>query len=508
MPDRGSELTRSRLDKLQRLRDQGIDPYPPRYRRSHTTEEAAALFQEAEDREGAGARSQEVAVAGRITALRTMGKASFLDLRDGSGRLQVYLRRDILSESYGLVSDLDLGDFLGARGVLFKTRTGEVTLEAQEITFLSKAIRPPPEKWHGLRDVETRYRQRYLDLMANPEVTSVFRARSLVISTIRSFLDDRGFAEVETPVLVPVPAGAMAQPFVTRHNALDRTLYLRIATELHLKRLIVGGMDKVYEIGRVFRNEGIDMDHNPEFTMLESYEAYADYNQVMEMVEEMVASAALKVNGSTTVLFHDQEIDLTPPWRRVSLKEEMQRLGGIDIEACKDISDLVAAAREREVDVTQLESRGRILDKLLSALIEPHLVQPTFLIDYPVEMSPLAKSKSDDPRYVERFEVFAGGMEIANAFSELNDPLVQRARFEEQETLHKQYGGEDFDRLDEDFLTSLEYGMPPTGGLGVGIDRLVMLLTGQRTIRDVVLFPQLRSRDRGPVQPTDPESDP
>ncbi|MDO8750455.1 MAG: lysine--tRNA ligase [Dehalococcoidia bacterium] len=494
MPERGKQLTRSRMEKLQRLRDQGIDPYPPRYRRSHTNEEAVALFQDTEVRQGPGARSEEVTVAGRVIALRLMGKAAFLDIRDASGRLQVHLRQDILQDRYSLVDDLDLGDFLGVRGALFKTRSGEITLEAQQATLLSKALRPPPEKWHGLKDVEIRYRQRYLDLMANAEVLSIFRARSQIISCVRAFLNNKGFIEVETPVLVPVPAGAMAQPFVTRHNALDRTLYLRIATELYLKRLIVGGMDKVYEIGRAFRNEGIDMDHNPEFTMLESYEAYADYKDVMDMLEEMVASVARQVTGSTTVTFHDQPISLEPPWQRLSLKEELLRIGGIDIEAHQDTSALLAAARNAGVDVEQRASRGRIIDKLVGSLVEPKLIQPTFLVDYPVEMSPLAKAKAEDPRYVERFEAFAGGMEIANAFTELNDPQVQRQRFLEQETLRSQFGGEDFDRLDEDFLVALEYGMPPTGGLGVGIDRLTMLITGQQTIRDVLLFPQLRSK--------------
>ncbi len=452
------------------------------------------MFQVTEARHGPGARSEEVTAAGRITALRLMGKAAFLDIRDASGRLQVHLRQDILQDNYSLVDDLDLGDFLGVRGALFKTRSGEITIEAQQATILSKAIRPPPEKWHGLRDVEIRYRQRYLDLIANAEVLPIFRARSQIISGIRAFLDNKGFIEVETPVLVPVPAGAMAQPFVTKHNALDRPLYLRIATELYLKRLIVGGMDKVYEIGRVFRNEGIDADHNPEFTMLESYEAFADYNDVMAMTEEMVASVAQSVTGSTTVTFHGQEIDFRLPWQRVSLKEALLHMGGIDIEAYPNTSDLVDAARKLKVDVEQRASRGSVLDKLLSALAEPKLIQPTFLVDYPVEMSPLAKSKAEDPRYVERFEAFAGGMEIANAFTELNDPQVQRQRFLEQEALRNQFGGEDFDRLDEDFLVALEYGMPPTGGLGVGVDRLVMLITGQQTIRDVLLFPQLRSK--------------
>ena len=494
MQQRGERLTRSRLEKLQRLREQGIDPYPPHYHRTHTNAEAAAWYERREALRGEGYQSRKrLTVAGRITALRLMGRTAFADLRDGSGRLQVQLRRDILRKQFDLLDELDLGDILGVSGTMFRTRTQEVTLQAREVTLLSKAIRTPPEKWHGLRDVETRYRQRYLDLMANPEVSPVFLARSKVVSGIREFLDRRGFVEVETPVLVPVAAGAMAQPFVTRHNALDRTLYLRIATELYLKRLIVGGMDKVYELGRVFRNEGMDADHNPEFTMLESYEAYADYTDVMVMVEQMVEWVARKSTGSATVTFHDVQIDFTAPWRRLSLRDELLS-SGIDLEACRDNEALTAAARERGVDVERRDSRGRIIDKLLGALVEPRLIQPTFLVDYPVEMSPLAKSKADDPGYVERFEAFAGGMEIANAFTELNDPQVQRARFDEQEALRSQHGEEDFDRLDEDYLLALEYGMPPTGGLGVGIDRLVMLLTGQRNIRDVVLFPQLRSR--------------
>jgi len=495
MPERGEILARSRQQKLGHLQQRSIDPYPPRYRRTHTNREALALFHKAQARRGGDYRSRKrFAVAGRITAVRLMGKASFIDLRDGTDKLQVHLRKDILKDAYQLIHDLDLGDFLGARGILFKTRTGEVTLEAQEVTLLAKAMRPPPEKWHGLKDVEIRYRQRYLDLMANPEVQPIFQTRSRVITAIRTFLDNRGFIEVDTPILVPVAAGAMAQPFVTKHHALDRTLYLRIATELYLKRLIVGGMDKVYEIGRVFRNEGIDWDHNPEFTMLESYEAYADYNDVMRMVEEMVAQVAEKVHGTPIINFADTSIDLSPPWRRVSLREEVHQRSDIDIEAYPDTASLAAEMQTQGIEAHGPMSRGRLLDKLLSSSVEPHLVQPTFLVDYPIEMSPLAKAKPQDPRYVERFEAFIGGMEIANAFSELNDPEVQRHRFQEQETLRKQYGEEDFDRLDQDFLTALEYGMPPTGGLGIGIDRLVMLITGQRTIRDVLLFPQLRSK--------------
>ncbi len=490
MSDRESDILRARLDKLQRLRDRGVNPYPARFHRTHTSQQALDLFQQAEAKDGATARTEPVVIAGRITAMRGMGKASFLDLRDGVGRIQAHLRSDILGPQYELLADLDLGDFLGAKGPLFKTRRGEVTLEATEVTLLSKSIAPPPEKWHGLKDVEVRYRQRYLDLMANQEVQDIFRARSRIVSYIRRFMDGRGFMEVETPVMVPVAAGAMARPFVTKHNALDRTLFLRIATELHLKRLIVGGMDKVYEIGKVFRNEGIDLDHNPEFTTMESYEAYADYHDVMRMVEELVSGAAQEI-GKTTVTFHDHEISFSPPWPRLSLVEELRK-AGIDLEKLPDNESLLLAAKGLGVDAQRTESRGSIVDKLVGSLVEPKLIQPTFLVDYPVEMSPLAKAKPDDPRYVERFEAFIGGMEVANSFSELNDPIVQRQRFEEQESLRREHGDEDFDRLDEDFLESLEYGMPPTGGLGIGIDRLVMVLTGQRSIRDVVLFPQMK----------------
>ena len=494
MTQRSKALAESRQDKLRKLRAQGIDPYPPRFHRTHTNREAMDWYQKAEASRGEGYHSRKkLTVAGRITALRDMGKAAFLDLRDGSQRLQVHLRSDILKESYSLMETLDLGDFLGVEGSMFRTRRGEITLQARNIVLLAKAHRPPPEKWHGLRDVEIRYRQRYLDLIANSDVKTVFQNRSRIISSVRSFMDGLGYIEVETPVMVPVAAGAMAQPFVTKHNALDRVLYLRIATELYLKRLIIGGLDRVYEIGRIFRNEGIDMDHNPEFTMLESYQAYADYNDIMALVEQMAATAARTVNGSARATFHGHEIDFTPPWRRLSLKEELKK-AGLDIEELSQTEDLVTAARAKGVETAGLESRGRIIDKLIGSLVEPNLIQPAFLVDYPVEMSPLAKAKQDDPRYAERFEAFAGGMEIANSFTELNDPEVQRERFQEQENLRERFGEEDFDRLDEDFLTAMEYGMPPTGGLGVGIDRLVMLLTGQDTIRDVVLFPQLRSR--------------
>ena len=495
MVRKGGDLLLSRREKFQRLRSKGVEPFPHRYRRTHTIGEAVALFRSQEAKEGAQVRTTPVTVAGRIMALRGMGRATFLNIQDVSGSIQVHLRRDVLEQDYNLARDLDLGDFLGAHGPLFLTHTGEVTLEASQITFLAKSMRPLPEKWHGLSDVEMRHRQRYLDLITNQEARRNFRVRSQIISAIRRFLDSQGFMEVETPVLVPVAAGAMAQPFATHHNSLDRDLYLRIATELYLKRLIIGGLDKVYEIGRVFRNEGIDQDHNPEFTLLESYEAYADYNDVMVMVEQMVSTVAQEALGTTKVQFGEDTIDFAPPWRRLSLREEVQRCTGIDFQDFPDASALEGKMKAVGIPVEGRSSRGRLIDKLVTASVEHQLVQPTFLLDYPLEMSPLAKQKPDDPSLVERFEGFAGGMEIANAFSELNDPDEQRRRFLEQEDLRREMQlEEDTDRLDEDFLLALEYGMPPTGGLGMGVDRLAMLLTGQTSIREVILFPQLRER--------------
>jgi|FaiFalFF_MnMetaG_3_1042247.scaffolds.fasta_scaffold00648_16 lysyl-tRNA synthetase class 2 len=491
MPPRGEDLLRARLGKLERLRSRGIDPYPPRFHRTHTAQEALALFREGEALHGAGWRTQPVRVAGRVTALRGMGKAAFLDIKDGTGRLQVHLRQDVLGDAYSLVRDLDLGDFLGAAGPLFRTRAGEVTLEAHEVVLLGKALRPPPEKWHGLKDPEVRARQPYLAWMADDAARQGLVLRHRVVQAIRRFLDGKGFVEVETPILLPVAAGAFARPFVTLHHALDRRLYLRIATELHLKRCLVGGLEKVYEIGRVFRNEGVDARHNPEFTTLECYQAYADYHAMMALLEEMVFTVVREVLGSPRVRWRDGEIDFTPPWPRIPLREAVRERAGIDLDALPDPQGLGEAMRRLGLPVDPRASWGKLVDKLLGEKVEPTLAQPTFLVDYPVEMSPLAKRKPDDPRYVERFEAFAGGMEIANAFTELNDPLDQRRRLEEQEALRRQYGDEEFERLDEDFLTALEYGMPPAGGLGVGVDRLVMLLTNAPSIRDVIPFPHL-----------------
>ncbi|MFQ5859999.1 MAG: lysine--tRNA ligase [Dehalococcoidia bacterium] len=503
MPE--EDLLRSRQEKLERLRQRGIDPYPPRYHRSHTIQEAVAAFRKVEkanpdlgliyaDPADPGNEQKRFSVAGRITLMRPMGKLTFLTLRDGTGRIQALFSQDALEKRFALLKELDLGDFLGIAGPIMRTRTGEVTVEVREFTILAKALRPPPEKWHGLRDVEKRYRQRHLDLIANPETRKAFLLRSRVINAVRTFLKKWSFLEVDTPILVPVAAGALARPFVTHHHALDQTLYLRIATELYLKRLIVGGLDRVYELGRVFRNEGVDQDHNPEFTLLESYEAYADYQDVMHMVEEMVATVAQRVLGKTQVEFEGHTIDLTSPWQRLSLREALYQRTGIDIEQDANPEALARQMRELGIEVTRQESRGRLIEKLLTTLVEPQLVQPTFLLDYPAEMSPLAKAKPDNPRYVERFEGFVGGMELANAYTELNDPVVQRQRFLEQEELRRRYQDEELERLDEEFLLALEHGMPPTGGLGMGIDRLVMLLTGQRTIRDVLLFPQMRSK--------------
>jgi lysyl-tRNA synthetase class 2 len=428
--------------------------------------------------------------------MRRMGKAAFLDLRDSSGRIQVYSKQESLGvEPYELLHQaVDLGDFLGVTGSLFHTKTGEPTIEAQSYTVLAKALRPPPEKWHGLHDVEVRYRQRYLDLMANADVREIFVTRSRIIREIRRFMDARGYLEVETPILHASAGGAAARPFVTYHNALDRELSLRIALELHLKRLVVGGFDKVYEIGRIFRNEGVSTKYNPEFTMLESYEAYADYNRLMDMVEEMVSTVAGEVLGTTQVMNGETQIEFAPPWPRIPLREAIRERSGVDFEEHQDSDALRAAAGASGVPAEPSWSRAKIIDELLTMHVEPHLIQPTFLIDYPVELSPLAKRKPDNPRVVERFEIFIAGREVGNAYTELNDPIDQRERLREQSRL-RAAGDEEVELADEDFLVALEHGMPPTAGLGIGIDRLVMALTGSPSIREVILFPALREKE-------------
>jgi lysyl-tRNA synthetase class 2 len=489
MTDRGEDILQQRLAKLERIRQRGIDPYPARYCRTHTAEQAIALFESDPDND-----NLMVSAAGRIIAKRGMGKVTFLHIKDGSGKIQAFLKKDLLGEDkYDFFKDFDIGDFIGIDGRLFKTQTGEITVEAREITMLTKSLQPLPEKWHGLTDVEKRYRQRYLDLISNDDIRAIFKTRSQVIKAMRRLLDERGFIEVSTPILNPTAGGASAKPFTTHHNTLDRQLYLRIATELHLKRLIIGGIDKVYEIGPIFRNEGISTKHNPEFTSMESYEAYADYNDVMTGVEDMISAIATEVIGTTKSNFKDEVIDFKSPWKHIELRQAIIEYGGIDFEDYPDTESLRDKMITMNVEVDKRMGRGSLIDKLLSTFVEPKLIQPTFLVDYPLEMSPLAKKKQDNPRLVERFEAFAGGIEIANAFTELNDPQDQRDRFAEQFKL-RQAGDEEAEMPDEEFLTALEYGMPPTGGLGVGIDRLVMLLTGQQSIREVILFPQLKTK--------------
>jgi len=489
MTDRWEDILQQRLAKLERIRQRGVDPYPARYCRTHTAQEAIELLQS--DSNNA---SLMVSVAGRIIAKRGMGKVTFLHIKDGSGKIQAFLKKDVLGDdTYVFFKDFDIGDFIGINGRLFKTQTGEITVEAHVISMLTKSLQPLPEKWHGLTDVEKRYRQRYLDLISNDDIQAIFRVRSRVVTAMRHYLDKRSFIEVSTPILNPTAGGASAKPFTTHHSALDRQLFLRIATELHLKRLIIGGLDKVYEIGPIFRNEGISTKHNPEFTSMESYEAYADYNNVMNTTEDMISTIATEVIGTTKFTFNDDVIDFKAPWKRTELRQAIIVYGGIDFEDYPDTESLRDKMIDMNVEVDKRMGRGNLIDKLLSTYVEPKLIQPTFLVDYPLEMSPLAKKKPDNPRFVERFEAFAGGMEIANAFTELNDPQDQRERFSEQFKL-RQAGDEEAEMPDEEFLTALEYGMPPTGGLGVGIDRLVMLLTGQQSIREVILFPQLKTK--------------
>jgi lysyl-tRNA synthetase class 2 len=488
MTSRLERITEQRLNSLNRIRARGIDPYPHSYHPSHTIRQAITLFEQQ------GASSQNISLAGRIMSKRSIGKMSFLDIRDSSGKIQLSLRYDLLDrEKYELLQDIDIGDIIGAKGKLFRTKAGELTLEVSDFAMLCKSLRPLPEKWHGLADVEKRYRQRYLDLISNEANKNIFILRSKIITAIRSFLDKQGFMEVETPVLQPHAGGALARPFVTHHHTLDEDLYLRIALELHLKRLVVGGFDKVYEMGRVFRNEGISVEHNPEFTLLECYQAYSDYNDIMRLVETMFSHIAQEILGNTKIIRNGQTIDLSLPWQRLYLREAIKNYCGIDFEDYPDATSLRTRMTELDMDVDPTKGKGRLIEELISTFVEPNLVQPTFLLDYPVEMSPLAKRKGGDDQLVERFEGFAAGMEVANAFTELNDPLEQRERFRQQ--LKERVADEEVEIADEDFLQALEYGMPPTGGLGIGIDRLVMLLTGQQSIREVILFPQLKTKE-------------
>ena len=482
-------LTRSRLDHLEGLRNRGIDPFPARVPVVQPIGLVVERFEGLASEEHSG---DWLTIAGRVIAIRRMGKASFLDLRDGTGRLQAHAAVDGLKEAaYEELGGVDIGDFLSVSGEIFRTKRGELTISIEEYTFLAKAIRPLPEKWHGLKDVELRHRHRSLDLIANDVTREAFVSRSRMISSIRTRLDGLGFVEVETPTLQPIAGGALARPFVTHHHALDIDLYMRIALELYLKRVLVGGIDRVYEIGKCFRNEGVSTEHNPEFTMLELYQAYADYETMMDLAEELIAEALNATVGTLSVRFRDHDIDFATPWPRVKMVDLVRKTSGIDVSNLA-ADDIDRQAREKGIELPA-GTAGKKVESLFERFAEPTLVRPTFVCDYPIEISPLAKKCASDERLVERFELFAGGMELANAFTELNDPIDQRERFEAQERL-REAGDDEAHRIDEDFLFALEHGMPPTGGMGVGIDRLAMVAIGLESIRDAILFPTLRGR--------------
>jgi lysyl-tRNA synthetase, class II len=482
-----SEHEAVRRQKLEKLKEMGVVPYGEKYPFTHATADIIGRF---DDMDG-----KTVTLSGRLMTIRAHGKASFANLQDESGQIQIYVRMDDVGEQYYEIFELlDIGDIIGLSGDVFRTRRGEVTIAVKEFRLLAKSLRPLPEKWHGLTNVDLRYRQRYLDLIVNPEVKKVFILRSKIVQEIRNYLNDLGFLEVETPVMHTLTGGASARPFVTHHNALDMNLYLRIATELHLKRLVVGGMEKVYEMGRIFRNEGISTKHNPEFTSVEIYQAQADYQDMMELTEQLISSVAEKVLGTMRVPFQDKELDLTPPWPRMTMVESINQFAGIDFTMIKTDEEARQAAKQKGLDVKAGSPRGEIMNELFEEFVEGQLFQPTFIVDYPIEVSPLAKPKGDDPSMTYRFEAFMACSEIANAFTELNDPIDQRNRFEQQ-VAKREAGDEEAHMLDEDFLQSLEYGMPPTGGLGIGIDRLIMMLTNSPSIRDVILFPTMRPRD-------------
>ncbi len=485
-----NELIQQRFKKLDEIKSLGAAPYAGRY-------EVTAAARELLDKHGKTPKEElegnrvTVSLAGRITALRSFGKASFAHIQDGSGKIQLYFQKNTVGEAqYAVFKKIDIGDFIGIKGFLFRTKTDELTVDVQGLTLLSKSLRPLPEKWHGLTDVEIRYRQRYVDLIVNPEVKQVFMLRTRIIQAIRSFLNSRGFLEVETPMMQSIPGGATAKPFKTFHNALGMDLFLRIAPELYLKRLLVGGFERVYEINRNFRNEGISTQHNPEFTMLEFYMAYADYRDLIEMTEQMISSVAREVLGVTEVRYEGHVIKLSPPWKKITFIDSLREAGVSD-----DVLFNADKAREQAKKLGAAlkggEPLGKLQNELFEALVEPKLIQPTFITDYPTDISPLSKRRPDSPDFVERFELFVAGRELANAFSELNDPVDQKSRFQKQ-VAEREAGDDEAHQMDEDFIRALEYGMPPAAGEGIGIDRLVMLLTGSASIRDVILFPQMK----------------
>lgn len=482
-----NELIKVRRDKLEELRSAGIDPFGQCFDR---TAGALKIQKNFTDLEG-----KTVKIAGRIMAKRRHGKAGFANLQDLSGNIQLYFRKDDLGEEkYELFKKLDIGDILGIEGEVFRTQKGEISVHVRDLVYLSKSLHPLPEKWHGLKDVELRYRQRYVDLIVNPEVKEVFIKRSRIIKEMRNYLDERGYLEVETPMMQPIAGGATARPFITHHNALDMDLYLRIAPELYLKRLIVGGLEKVYEINRNFRNEGISTRHNPEFTMLEIYHAYGDFETMMDLAENLIATVVNKVNGSLIVEMEGQRIDFTLPWQRISMLEAIEKYTGVNFTSIKSDEEARAAARNLNMEIDDKTTRGELINEVFEEFVEDKLIQPTFVYGHPVEISPLAKRNVTNPEFTDRFELFIMQREIANAFSELNDPIDQKERFLKQ-VEKRAKGDSEAHMMDEDYINALEYGMPPAGGMGIGIDRLVMLITGSPSIRDVILFPTLRTKE-------------
>lgn len=481
-----NQLMQIRRDKLTKLKEEGKNPFEiTKFNRTHTSKQIVENYEELE--------GKDVTVAGRLMAKRIMGKASFCHIQDGEGKIQSYVSINELGEdSYKHFKEDDIGDIIGITGFVFKTKTGEISIHAKEVTLLSKSLRPLPEKFHGLKDTDLRYRQRYVDLIMNPEVKDTFLKRIEILKEIKNILNEKGYLEVETPILNTIAGGATARPFITHHNTLDMDMYLRIANELYLKRLIVGGFDKVYEMGRMFRNEGMDIKHNPEFTNIELYSAYEDYNDMMDITEEIISKVALKVLGTTKITYQGTEIDLTPSWKRISMIDSIKEVTGIDFNTIETDEEAKKAAEELHVELDDLKlTRGEIINQVFEAKVEETLIQPTFIYDYPVEVSPLTKRKPSDPRLTERFEVFIGAREYGNAYSELNDPIDQYERFKKQVEA-RDAGDEEANMMDEDFINALEYGMPPTGGLGIGVDRLVMLLTDSASIRDVLLFPTMK----------------
>jgi lysyl-tRNA synthetase, class II len=488
-----NDLMKVRRDKMNALREQGIDPFGKRFERTHSAKQIIEEY-DSFTKEELEEKEVTVILAGRIMTKRGKGKAGFAHIQDLSGQIQIYVRKDAVGdEQYEIFDSADLGDIVGVKGTIFKTKVGELSIKVNDFQLLTKSLRPLPEKFHGLKDVEQRYRQRYLDLIMNPDTKKTFITRSLIIQSMRRYLDNNGYLEVETPMMHAIAGGAAARPFITHHNALDIPLYMRIAIELHLKRLIVGGLEKVYEIGRVFRNEGVSTRHNPEFTMLELYEAYADYRDIMSLTENMIAHIAQEVLGTTKVTYGDFEVDLTPKWNRIHMVDAIKEHTGVDFWPEMSTEEARRLAKEHGVEIKDNMQYGHIVNEFFEQKVEDKLIQPTFIYGHPVEISPLAKKNADDPRFTDRFELFIVGREHANAFTELNDPIDQKERFEAQ-LKEREAGNDEAHMMDEDFVEALEYGMPPTGGLGIGIDRLVMLLTNSPSIRDVLLFPLMKNK--------------